>query len=250
MKRVGIAAFENHAQTAQQYSDLSHNLLEEQSKELSTQLEVFRSTLAYFAVEHAAEIRTNPTFRTEFARMCTTIGVDPLASSNSNSKKGGSLWASILGKDVNDFYFELAVKVIEISRITRDENGGLISAFAVKARLSRSSPPVDVTIDDIERAVKSLKVLGKGFELVEIAGTKYIRSVPSEMSSDQSAVLEACEAMGYVNISMLRDNLKWEPARSQTILNDMVASGILWVDNQGKVETAYWTPSWIETGGL
>lgn len=246
MRRVGIAAFDNKAQSRQQYSDLSQTLLEQRSKELETQLEVFRSTLAYFAVEHAVEIRTNPTFRTEFARMCAAIGVDPLASSNSNSKKGGSLWASLLGKDVNDFYYELAVKVIEISRTTRDENGGLISATAVKSRLARSSPPVDVTIDDIEQAVNALKTLGKGFELVEIAGTKYIRSVPSEMSQDQSLVLEVCEVLGYVTISMLRDNLNWKPERSQTVLNDMVASGTLWVDTQNSVETAYWAPSWIE----
>lgn len=248
MRRVGIAAFENKTNTAKQYSALSSTLLEEQTNELANQLEVFRSSLAYFAVEHAAEIRTNPTFRTEFARMCATIGVDPLASSNANSKKGGSFWASILGKDVNDFYFELAVKVIEISRVTRDENGGLIAVNAVKSRLARSSPPLDVTVDDLERAVKSLNVLGKGFELVDIAGTKYIRSVPSEMSSDQSAVLGACEVLGYVSISMLRDNLNWEPARSQTILNDMVASGTLWIDSQNQVETAYWAPSWIESG--
>lgn len=246
MRRVGIAAFDTNAQTKQQYSDLSQTLLEQRSRELETQLEVFRSSLEYFAVEHAADIRTNPSFRTEFARMCAAIGVDPLASSNSNSKKGGSLWASLLGNKVNDFYYELAVKVIEISRITRDENGGLISVTAVKSRLAKSSPPVDVSNDDIEQAVNALKTLGKGLDLVEIAGTRYIRSVPSEMSQDQSSVLEACQVLGYVTIAMLRDNLNWKAARSQTVLNDMVASGTLWIDSQNPVETSYWAPSWME----
>lgn len=248
MRRVGIAAFDTNAETKQQYSELSQTLLDQRSRELETQLEVFRNSLEYFAVEHAAEIKNNPTFRTEFARMCAAIGVDPLASSNTNSKRGGSLWASLLGKNVNDFYYELAVKVIEISRVTRDENGGLISVNAVKTRLSKSSPPVDVSIEDIEQAVGSLKTLGKGFDLVEIAGTKYIRSVPSEMSRDQSSVLEACEVLGYVTVSMLLDNLNWKPVRSQTVLNDMVASGTLWIDSQNHTEAAYWAPSWIEKG--
>lgn len=247
MRKVGIAAFENRERSAQQYSDLSTSLIQRQSKELSTQLEVFRSTLAYFAVEHAQEIRTNPSFRTQFAQMCANIGVDPLASSRpgGNNKKGGSLWANLLGKDVNDFYFELAVKVIELSRITRDTNGGLIAVDEVKRRLANSSPPVDVSDDDIERAVKSLKVLGNGFDLVQVAGTQYIRSVPSELSSDQSAVLAACDALGYVSVSILRDNLNWEPVRSSTVLDDMVRAGVLWVDEHS-LETEYWAPSWIE----
>lgn len=247
MRKVGLAAFENRERSAQQYSDLSTSLIRQQSKELSTQLEVFRSTLAYFAVEHAQEIRTNPSFRTQFAQMCANIGVDPLASSRQN-KKGGSLWANLLGRDVNDFYFELAVKVIELSRITRDTNGGLIAVSEIQRRLANASPPLDVTQDDVERAVKSLKVLGKGFDLVQVAGTQYIRSVPSELSSDQSAVLAACEALGFVSVSILRDNLSWEPVRSSYVLDDMVRAGVIWVDEQG-LETEYWAPSWIEKAG-
>lgn len=244
MRRVGLAAFENRERTAQQYSDLSTTLIRQQSQELSTQLEVFRSTLAHFAVEHAQEIRTNASFRTQFAQMCANIGVDPLASSR-QSTKGGSLWANLLGKDVNDFYFELAVKIIEVCRITRDTNGGLIAVSEVKRRFGNSSPPLDASQDDIERAVKSLKILGKGFELVQIAGTQYIRSVPSELSSDQSAVIAACEALGFVSVSILQDNLSWKQERSSTVLDDMVRAGVLWVDEQS-LETEYWTPSWIE----
>lgn len=247
MRRVGIAAFDNKNQAAQQYSNLSQTLLEERSKEFSAQLEVFRSSLAYFAKEHAVEIRTNPAFRTEFARMCASIGVDPLASSNTGKSSGpGSIWASMLGNEVNDFYYELDVKIIEISRITRDENGGLIPVKAVQARLRNSSPPVDASLDDIERAVKSLQILGKGFELMTIAGTKYIMSVPVEMSLDQSAVLEACEVMGYVTVSLLRDNFKWEKIRIKKVLNDMISIGTLWIDTQAEGETHYWAPSWIE----
>ncbi|VVT44164.1 uncharacterized protein SAPINGB_P000325 [Magnusiomyces paraingens] len=247
MRPVGIAAFENSKRKQQQYSDLSNALIESQTRELTTQLEVFRSSLAYFAVSHAHEIRTNPSFRTEFARMCATIGVDPLASSNTSSASGGSMWASLLGKDVNDFYYELAVKVIEICRATRDQNGGLIPVSALCARLARAAPPVEASPDDIERAVKSLRALGSGFEVVDVAGASYVRSVPKELSQDQAAVLAACDALGCVTVDLLHDNLHWSPARSQTVLTDMVASGTLWVDSQYQGgRTAYWAPSWVE----
>ncbi|KAA8915494.1 hypothetical protein TRICI_002343 [Trichomonascus ciferrii] len=244
MKKVGLAAFEDKRAA---FEDLSASIQQNQVEELNTQLSVFQSALNYFAVEHAAEIRTNPTFRSEFAKMCTAIGVDPLASSASN--KGGSLWASLLGKDVNDFYFELEVKIIEICRLTRDENGGLISVAEVKTRLADPSQlrPVEVTDDDIERAVNAISGLGKGFGLVELANshTKMIRSVPSELSNDQAMILEACQALGYVSIPILRDNMGWTNLRAETVLNDMVAEGLLWIDDQAAVRE-YWIPSYME----
>lgn len=66
--------------------------------------------------------------------MCTAIGVDPLASS---SNKKGSFWAEMLGTSVNDFYFELAVRVVEVCRRTREENGGLIAVAEVKDRIMK-----------------------------------------------------------------------------------------------------------------
>lgn len=85
------------------------------------------------------DIRSNPAFRTEFARMCTAIGVDPLASS---TNKKGSFWAEMLGTSVNDFYFELAVRVVEVCRRTREENGGLIAVGEVKERISKQAEMV------------------------------------------------------------------------------------------------------------
>jgi ESCRT-II complex subunit VPS22 len=245
MKKVGLAAFEDKRAA---FNNLSSDILQKDAEQLSTQLSVFQSALSYFAVEHAKEIKTNTNFRSEFAKMCTAIGVDPLASSSSNKK--GSLWASVLGSDVNDFYFELGIRIIEMCRLTRDLNGGLISVVEVQTRLADKSlqlNPRQVTVDDIELAVKSLGVLGNGFELVRIDGCKHamIRSVPSELSTDQASILSACEVLGYVTLSMLRDNLKWTPARSTAALNDMVAAGLVWVDTQG-VESEYWAPQWME----
>lgn len=74
--------------------------------------------------------------------MCNAIGVDPLAGSNVKGKSGygkgiGSLWMKVLGADVNDFYFELAVRVVEVCRNSRGENGGLLGVEECKERVRR-----------------------------------------------------------------------------------------------------------------
>jgi ESCRT-II complex subunit VPS22 len=76
--------------------------------------------------------------------MCNTIGVDPLAASNIKGKngrrglgEGGSFWTQILGGDMNDFYFEVAVRVVELCRETRSENGGLIGVKECRKRVGK-----------------------------------------------------------------------------------------------------------------
>jgi len=44
-----------------------------------------------------------------------------------------------------------------------------------------------------ERAIKKLKALGGGFELVRIGGARYARSVPGELNMDKNAVLSAAQ---------------------------------------------------------
>jgi len=72
--------------------------------------------------------------------MCAAIGVDPLASSSGAGGKdgGGSFWSQLLGGSVNDFYFELAVRVVEVCGATREENGGLIGVKEVRDRIMRT----------------------------------------------------------------------------------------------------------------
>ncbi len=58
-----------------------------------------------FAQKYKKDINRNPEFRKQFQEMCNSIGVDTLASN-----KG--FWAQLLG--FGDFYYELAVQIIEI----------------------------------------------------------------------------------------------------------------------------------------
>jgi ESCRT-II complex subunit VPS22 len=47
--------------------------------------------------------------------------------------------------------------------------------------------------DDILRAVEALKPLGKGFTVFELGRRMMIRSVPKELNTDQSTVMEAIQ---------------------------------------------------------
>jgi ESCRT-II complex subunit VPS22 len=138
-KGVGLAAFDRSRLTSAQYASHGSSLRSANAQALETQLSVFRSLLQQFAQTHARDIRSNPTFRAQFARMCAAIGVDPLASSSTGggSSGGGSVWAQLLGRSVNDFYFELAVRVVEVCGETRGENGGLIELRKVRERIMK-----------------------------------------------------------------------------------------------------------------
>ena len=138
-KAVGLAAFDRSRLTSAQFASHGSSLRTAHASSLSNQLAVFRSLLQQFAQTHAKDIRSNPTFRAEFGRMCAAIGVDPLASSSGAGQKegGGSLWSQLLGGSVNDFYFELAVRVVEVCGQTREENGGLIPVKECRQRIMK-----------------------------------------------------------------------------------------------------------------
>ncbi|KAI8951986.1 EAP30/Vps36 family-domain-containing protein [Xylaria longipes] len=248
-KGVGLASFDRSRLTSAQFASHGNSLRNTNAQALETQLAVFRSLLQQFAQTHAKDIRSNPSFRAQFARMCAAIGVDPLASSNNNNNSsggGGSIWAQLLGRSVNDFYFELAVRVVEVCGATRGENGGLIGVRELRDRVmkGRMEGAPEVTEDDVLRAVATLKPLGSSYSVIKVGNKSYIRSVPKELNTDQSAVLEAAQVLGYVSVSMLMVNLRWTRARAQTAVEDLLGEGMLWVDKQAP-EWEYWSPSFI-----
>ena len=264
-KGVGLAAFDRSRIKSAQYASHGNSLRSSHSTSLATQLSVFRSLLQQFAQTHAKDIRSNPSFRAEFARMCAAIGVDPLASSSGAAGKdgGGSFWAQLLGGTVNDFYFELAVRVVEVCGASREENGGLIGVKEVKDRImsTRMEGGAEITeyavmhglpytlvlmlsSDDILRAVTTLKPLGTSYSTLTVGQKTYIRSVPKELNLDQSAVLEAAQLLEYVTVSMLMIYLRWPRARAKTAIDDLVSESMLWVDKQCD-EWEYWSPGFI-----
>lgn len=194
--------------------------------------------------------------------MCNAIGVDPLLASNNTKGKGGggkdgagSVWAQMLGGSVNDWYFELAVRVVEVCRATRAEDGGMVGVAEVARRVQRARSGTvvggtleEVSEDDVVRAVKSLEPLGGGFALVKLGSKTMIRSVPRELNIDQATVLEAVQVLGYVTVEMLQVNLRWKRQRAITVIDDLVAESLVWVDEQAE-QTEYWTPMSIHEAG-
>ena len=95
--------------------------------------------------------------------------------------------------------------------------------------------------DDILRAVKSLEPLGSGFSIINVGQKQFIRSIPKELNLDQATVLEVVQISGFVTVSMLQLNLGWEKARSKTVIDDLLADGLVWLDSQC-LEEEYWSP--------
>lgn len=98
--------------------------------------------------------------------------------------------------------------------------------------------------DDILRAVNTLKPLGSSYSTLTVGNKLYIRSIPKELNTDQSAVLEAAQLLGYVTVSMLMANLHWPRARAKTAIDDLVSESMLWVDKQCD-EWEYWNPGFM-----
>src|SRR2546423_11394505 len=168
---VGLGAFTNRTQTSQSYASHGSQLKSSNAASLQTQLSVFQSLLHTFALEHASDIKSNPIFRAEFARMCTAIGVDPLAGSNIKGKKAESLWAKVLGHDVNDFYFGVAVRVVELCRSTRGENGGPLGVKECCGRVGKGKAiggGLEGLGDDILRGAQSARATRRGFHIISI----------------------------------------------------------------------------------
>lgn len=107
---VGIGAVRKKQEQAKQFTEVGDQLAESQMAHVATQLESFKVNLEQFAIKYKNNIKKDPEFRKMFQIMCARIGVDPLAS-----KKG--FWSELL--DVGDFYYELAVQIIEVCIITR-----------------------------------------------------------------------------------------------------------------------------------
>ena len=91
--------------------------------------------------------------------MCASVGVDPLAS-------GKGFWSEMLG--VGDFYYELGVQIVEICMAATPRNGGLMPLEELRERLnkvrSRKTGSEEISMDDLQRAIKKLK--GKGFRSI------------------------------------------------------------------------------------
>lgn len=156
--------------------------------------------------------------------MCSSIGVDPLASN-----KG--FWSDLLG--VGDFYSELGVQIIQICLQTRSTNGGIISMKELYDRLC-STPGrrnQNISEDDIKRSIEKVAILGNGLKIIEVSGRKMLISIPLELTTSHHDILSAAsEFGGYVTERIMCDQRGWERERFYSVVNLMMQEGLAWVD--------------------
>jgi ESCRT-II complex subunit VPS22 len=135
-KGVGLSAFDSSLTSS--YASHGAALRDTQNSSLATQLSVLQDLLHTIALKYSDEIKSNPTYQREFARMCTAVGVDPLAgSNNAGKKKGKGWWGQVFGGNDESFYSAVAVKVVEICNLSRGENGGLLGVTECAERVRK-----------------------------------------------------------------------------------------------------------------
>lgn len=237
MRKVGFAALEDRQEKQLKYSTIGSEIQLLASEELNDKIEQLRRQLLEFARVHKHQICANRTFQTKFARICGRLGVDPLTHILTADNK--SSWYNILDSHSSDYHSWLAVRIVEICRATREDNGGILALSQLQSLL-KADESYGVSLEDVAKSLKLLEVLGPGLTIETLPnGSQFIRSIPEELKSDQADVLAACEALGYVDVRLLSDNFKWPSERIVDTLRKMVESGLLWIDTQSE-EPTYW----------
>lgn len=261
----GLVALDRSARSAQQFYSLSNELGESQLAELKEQVEQFSTSLRAFASAHRQEIYKDPHFRQTFQRMCSSIGVDPLAGHPptrfgiSRLGKLGNMWNDLLG--LSDWNCELGVQIVDVCVSTRTQNGGLIGLPALKRgvialRYGKHSAENESMIsdNDILRSIEALRPLGCGYEVVPINGRPMVRTVPKELSEDAQILLTYMAAQAphdHLGIPYIPapsgthwcEEIKWDTSRAQCVVETMLlVDGMLWVDRVGS-QRRYYSPS-------
>ncbi|KAG2195327.1 hypothetical protein INT46_003784 [Mucor plumbeus] len=238
---VGVASVTYRKRTEKEYQQIGDSIAAKELEQLQSQMDVFKTNLQEFAQKHRKDIRKDATFRAHFQRMCTNIGVDPLASN-----KG--FWADLLG--VGDFYYELGIQIIEACIVSRINDGGLTELSEIMRRVqvmrgsNKQQQQQQISEDDIIRAIKTLKPLSGGYEVLSIGDRKLVRSVPKELDKDQSALLLLAQKTGYVDYEMIKKELGWNLERIKTATQHLLQDGIAWLDKFGERES-FWIPSYF-----
>ena len=220
-----------------------------------------QTKLGEFATKYQYEIQNDPVFRQRFLQMCGPLNVDPLVS---NSPK--NFWSKALGVGMNDFYYELAVKIVEICYATKTKNGGIITVKEVydilntrnkKANKRGGSGKSKYSINDIPIAIKKLSILGGGFRIVKIGNNSdMIVSVPTELDQDHMEIMGLATSSGgdanntnntgCITKDDVMNKLKWNAERTERALTLLLQEGMVWEDNYHGI-IFYWFPSiWKE----
>ncbi|EIE82682.1 hypothetical protein RO3G_07387 [Rhizopus delemar RA 99-880] len=123
-------------------------------------------------------------------------------------------WADLLG--VGDFYYELGIQIIEACITSRSSDGGLTELAEIMRRIKTMrgmDTKQQITEDDMIRAIKTLKPLSGGYQVLQIGDKKLVRSIPKELDKDQTTLLLLAQKEGYVTFDMVYRELGWNKER-------------------------------------
>ena len=138
-------------------------------------------------------------------------------------------WTEMLG--IGDFYYELAVQIVEICFSMRVETGGLLEMTILlkKLRALRPKSSAEITEEDVERAIRTLEPIGSGYKIIKINQRTFVQSVPREFSQDQSVLLKrAAERRGIVNFEDFKG--EWNEERFGRTIESLIGEGLVWID--------------------
>lgn len=242
--RFGIGALQKDKQRLELFQQKGSSLAKEELEKLNGQMIEFRTNLERFAQKYKKDIKKNGEFRRHFQQMCAVAGVDPLRSS-------ANFWVKLLG--VGDFYFELAIQIVEVFLSTGHQNGGIMTAEELLNRVLASrnvsknanlQSTDSITIEDLLEAIKKLKVLGSNIREIPSKNSYIIHATPAELNSDHIDISQSAHSTGgYVGQTLLREKLGWSDERIEKALNELIMEGLVWLDTQGpNSETLYWFP--------
>lgn len=229
-RTVGIGALQKDKERLRLFQQKGSSIAREELEKLTSQITQFKVNLEKFAEKYRKDIKNNAEFRREFQQMCAVAGVDPLRSSTNS-------WGKLLG--FGDFYYELAIKIVEVFLATRQKNGGIITMEELISLSNKNS-----TKDDILEAIRKLKVLGSNIRAIQSEDSYIIHATPAELNSDHTYIAQqAHSTQGYVSQTTLKESLDWTEERLKKALDELIMEGIIWIDNQGPDgEMLYWFP--------
>lgn len=185
-RKAGVKSIVDKRKQKDQFQKVGDSLRNDQAAQLKNTCSQFKVKLQEFAMQHASNLKSNILLRSQFLQMCYQLGVDPLTSNK-------TFWNQLTG--LNDFYYILSIQIIQISLTTKQSNGGLIELGELKQKLVqlRGSNAQEITDDDIKQSVKSLKILGDGYEILTLGSRVFLQSVSDGMNLDFTQVLELAD---------------------------------------------------------
>lgn len=238
-KRIGVGAVRKKDELQKSFAVVGKQMEETKIASVKETLIQFKEALEDFASKHKNKINSDPEFRLQFHKMCRSVGVDPLASS-----KG--FWADVLG--VGEFYYELAVQIIQVCLQTRATNGGIMSLGELHSRIVKhgGKSRAKITIEDIKRSIEKIGILGGGFKIITSEGREMLLSVPMEFNMDHELLLREAQQCSFVRKERVLQRCNWSPERFVIAMNPLIREGVVWIDEHSGGETDYYFPSLLK----